>query len=146
MTMTLVARLLSRRLVQCLQHTNTNRILRHDVRSGIMSIANDKLILIFLRLIEAGRTELSPVAFNLPRLLKDLAAMFRLRAQANALQFDMVVDGELAAYVVADEGKIRQALINLLGNAIKFTDRGQVSLHVALDQRNADRLWLLSTG
>ena len=38
-------------------------------------------------------------------------------------------------YVVADEGKIRQVLINLLGNAIKFTKRGQIRLHVTLDQR-----------
>ena len=92
--------------------------------------------------IEAGRTELNPVTFNLPRLLDDLAAMFRLRAEAKALRFEMLVDGESVPYVVADEGKIRQVLINLLGNAIKFTERGQIKLHVTLEQRSADRLWL----
>ena len=50
--------------------------------------------------------------------------------------------GNPAPYVVADEGKIRQVLINLLGNAVKFTQRGQIKLHVTLEQRNADQLWL----
>jgi signal transduction histidine kinase len=54
----------------------------------------------------------------------------------------MVVDGEPASYVVGDEGKIRQTLINLLGNAIKFTKRGRVQLHVSLATRNAHSFWL----
>ena len=92
--------------------------------------------------IEAGRIELDPVTFNLSRLWDDLAAMFRLRAQAKALRFEMAVDGESVSYVLADEGKLRQALINLLGNAIKFTQRGVVRLHVTLERRGAHRLWL----
>jgi signal transduction histidine kinase/DNA-binding response OmpR family regulator len=110
-------------------------------RSGehLLALINDVLD---MSKIEAGRIELNPVTFNLPKLLADLAAMFRLRAAAKALQFEMSVDGESVPYVAADEGKIRQALINLLGNAIKFTERGQIKLRVTLDQRNADRLWL----
>ncbi len=45
-------------------------------------------------------------------------------------------------YVVADEGKIRQVLINLLGNAVKFTQLGQIEMHVTLEQREAGQLWL----
>ena len=110
-------------------------------RSGehLLALINDVLD---MSKIEAGRTELNPATFNLSRLLDDLAAMFRLRAEAKALRFEMLVDGESVPYVVADEGKIRQVLINLLGNAIKFTRRGQIKLHVTLDQRNADQLWL----
>ena len=85
--------------------------------------------------IEAGRTELNPVTFNLAQLVNDLAMMFRLRAEAKALEFDVSIEGEIAPYVTADEGKIRQVLINLLGNAIKFTRRGHVTLHVTLDQK-----------
>ncbi len=92
--------------------------------------------------IEAGYTELNPMTFNPSLMLDDLAAMFRLRAEAKSLHFEMVVDGEAVPYVVADEGKIRQALINLLGNAIKFTERGQVRLHVNLNPWNARSLWL----
>jgi len=112
-------------------------------RSGehLLALINDVLD---MSKIEAGRIDLSPSTFNLSRLLDDLAAMFRLRAQAKALQFEMSVDGESVPYVVADEGKIRQVLINLLGNAIKFTERGQVTLHVSLDLRMGDQLWLVA--
>jgi signal transduction histidine kinase/FixJ family two-component response regulator len=110
-------------------------------RSGehLLTLINDVLD---MSRIEAGRIELKPVTFNLSGMLNDLAAMFRLRAQAKALRFEMVVDGESVPYVVADEGRIRQALINLLGNAIKFTERGHVKLHVTVEQRSADGLWL----
>jgi signal transduction histidine kinase/FixJ family two-component response regulator len=92
--------------------------------------------------IEAGRTELHPKTFNFPHFLDDLAAMFRLRAEAKSLQFEVLVSGDSVPYVVADEGKIRQVLINLLGNAIKFTTRGHVKLHITFDQRIAKQLWL----
>jgi signal transduction histidine kinase len=92
--------------------------------------------------IEAGRAELNPTTFNVSQLVESLTSMFRFVAQAKSLQFDVFVEGEYVAYVVADEGKIRQVLINLLGNAIKFTPRGQVRLHVALQRKTAGHLWL----
>jgi signal transduction histidine kinase/DNA-binding response OmpR family regulator len=110
-------------------------------RSGehLLALINDVLD---MSKIEAGRTELNPATFNLPRLVDDLAAMFRMRAEAKALGFEMAVNGEAVPYIVADEGKIRQALINLLGNAIKFTARGHIVLNVTLEQRSSNRLWL----
>ena len=110
-------------------------------RSGghLLALINDVLD---MSKIEAGRMDLNPTTFNLLRLLDDLAAMFRLRAGAKALRFEMLVDGEAVRYVVADEGKTRQVLINLLGNAVKFTQLGQIKLHVTMEQRKADQLWL----
>jgi PAS domain S-box-containing protein len=92
--------------------------------------------------IEAGRVELNPTTFSLVRLLKDLEAMFRLRAGARGVGFKMSLNAEAAPYIVADEGKVRQVLINLLGNAVKFTENGQIGLHVTLEQREVDQLWL----
>jgi len=111
-------------------------------RSGehLLALINDVLD---MSKIEAGRTELNPITFNLSRLLEDLAAMFRLRAEAKGLRFEMLSDGESVPYVRSDEGKIRQVLINLLGNAVKFTQTGQVKLLVTLEQRNG-QLWLSS--
>jgi signal transduction histidine kinase/DNA-binding NarL/FixJ family response regulator len=110
-------------------------------RSGehLLALINDVLD---MSKIEAGRIEVNPATFNLPRLLEDLAAMFRLRAGAKALRFEMSADGETVPYVVGDQGKIRQVLINLLGNAVKFTRLGQIDLHVTLEQRTAGQLWL----
>ena len=110
-------------------------------RSGehLLSLINDVLD---MSKIEAGRTQINPATFNLPRLLDDLISMFRLRAEAKGLRFEALADGEGVPYLMGDEGKIRQALINLLGNAIKFTNRGQIRLHITLEQRSADRLWL----
>jgi PAS domain S-box-containing protein len=92
--------------------------------------------------IEAGRIELTPKKFNFSQSVESVASMFRLSAQAKALRFEVLVDGESVDYVVADEGKMRQVLINLLGNAIKFTSRGHISLHVTLQRRSAHRLWM----
>ena len=92
--------------------------------------------------IEAGRTELHLSTFSFSRLVESLASMFRLSAQAKALRFEVLVDGESVVYAVADEGKIRQVLINLLGNAIKFTARGEIKLHITLQRRVGNQLWL----
>jgi PAS domain S-box-containing protein len=92
--------------------------------------------------IEAGRVDLNPATFNLSKLLNDLTAMFRLRADAKGLRFEMLAAGEAVPYIVADEGKLRQVLINLLGNAVKFTRFGHVKLHVTLEFRETGQLWL----
>jgi PAS domain S-box-containing protein len=91
--------------------------------------------------IEAGRTELNPATFNFVHCMESLGAMFRLSAQAKALEYEVLVDGESAVYVTADEGKMRQTLINLVGNAIKFTSAGHIKLHVTLVKKEA-QLWM----
>jgi PAS domain S-box-containing protein len=92
--------------------------------------------------IEAGRTELDVARFDYPRLVDNLTSMFRLSAQAKALRFEVLFDGESVVHLVADEGKIRQVLINLLGNAIKFTASGLVKLHLTLYRKKDNQLWL----
>ncbi|MBE9167745.1 PAS domain S-box protein [Pleurocapsales cyanobacterium LEGE 06147] len=80
--------------------------------------------------IEAGRTVLNPKPFALQQLLHHLEQMFRLKAQAKGLSLQFHLAANLPRYINSDEGKLRQVLINLLDNAIKFTQRGGVSLHV----------------
>jgi PAS domain S-box-containing protein len=95
--------------------------------------------------IEAGRTELHTVPFNFSQLVQNLASMFKLSAQAKALRFEVLFDGESVVHVVADEGKVRQILINLMGNAIKFTATGLIRLRLALYRKEANQLWLSAT-
>jgi signal transduction histidine kinase/CheY-like chemotaxis protein len=101
-------------------------------RSGehLLTLINNVLD---LSKIEAGRTALNAANFDLYRLLGDLEDMFRLRAEDKHLQLLVEYADTLPRYVGTDELKLRQVLINLLNNAIKFTASGGVALRVALD-------------
>ena len=80
--------------------------------------------------IEAGRMTLRPQTFDLHSLLDDIDVMFRARADAKNLHLDVSRVREVPQYVHADESKVRQVLINVLGNAVKFTDEGGISVRV----------------
>src|SRR3984893_12760452 len=80
--------------------------------------------------IEAGRFHLSRNEVQLSDFLDEIVAMFRLQATAKGIDFHHVRTGRLPAVVQTDENRLRQILINLLSNALKFTDAGQVTLRV----------------
>lgn len=80
--------------------------------------------------IETGRLALQTSSFDLPDLFEDVQIMFRARAQTRQLQFDMEVAAGIPRYVCGDRGKIQQVFVNLIGNAIKFTNRGGVMVRV----------------
>ena len=110
-------------------------------RSGehLLALLND---ILELSKIEAGRTTLNPSTFDLLALVSDLEQMFRLRADTKKLQFNVERIGELPRYIVADQGKLRQVLINLVGNAIKFTESGGVVLRVGMEREASSELRL----
>ncbi|MEG4046757.1 GAF domain-containing protein [Microcoleus sp. Pol17_C1] len=93
----------------------------------LLALIND---ILEMSKIEAGRSQLNESSFNLMRLLKTLEEMFRLKAKSKKLQLNLEVGEGVPHFVTADEGKLRQILINLVGNAIKFTERGSVTLRV----------------
>ncbi len=105
-------------------------------RSGehLLALINDVLE---MSKIEAGRAALHPATFDLHALLDDLELMFRVRANGKRLQLLVVRADDLPRYVVGDQNKLRQMLINLLGNAIKFTEQGGVALRASY-KPNAD--------
>jgi two-component system sensor histidine kinase/response regulator len=80
--------------------------------------------------IEAGRVELQRAPFDLVSNLEDIGQMIKVRAQAKGLRFDLELDATLPGEVMGDVGKMRQVLINLLGNAVKSTQQGYVCLRV----------------
>jgi PAS domain S-box-containing protein len=98
-------------------------------RSGehLLALINDVLE---LSKIEAGRIRLHLQNFDLHNLLDGLEEMFRLRATDKDLTLLFERDPDVPRYVRADEGKLRQVLMNLLGNAVKFTQEGGVTLQV----------------
>ena len=89
--------------------------------------------------IEAGRMELHPVDFDLASLGRGLQATFQPLCAQKKIRFRLVLETTGAAHVRGDEGKLRQVLINLLGNAVKFTQAGEVFLR---GEPGADGRWL----
>lgn len=114
---------------------------RHGVRtieqSGqhLLGLINDVLD---ISKIEAGREEFDPSVFYLRDLVQGLSAMFTIRCQQKELQWELL-DDLPAEQVVGDENKLRQVLINLLGNAVKFTQEGTVGLRV--ESRGDNRVY-----
>lgn len=101
------------------------------MRSGehLLELIND---ILEMSKIEAGRTILNETSVDLFRLLDNLQEMLQIKAQAKSLQLIFERTPEVPQYVIADEGKLRQVLINLLGNALKFTQKGRVMLRVGV--------------
>lgn len=118
-------------------------------RSGehLLQLIND---ILDMSKIEAGRTTINKTAFCLYDLLDDLEIMFRSRANSKGLYLTVERDESVPRCVTADEGKLRQVLINLMGNAIKFTETGGVAVRVhaevieenAVEGKVSLRLWI----
>jgi PAS domain S-box-containing protein len=105
------------------------------LRSGehLLALINQVLD---LSKIEAGRTTINEKSFDLYQLIDDLEDMFALKAEQKGLQLIFDRDAEVPHYICTDEVKLRQVLINLLNNAIKFTSEGGVSVQVKGGRRN----------
>jgi len=102
---------------------------------SMLSVIND--ILDFSK-IEAGRLELDPVSFNIRDLVEETVRALAVRAHEKGLELTGDVLPEVPEFVVGDITRIRQVMVNLLGNAVKFTQQGEVELEVALQSQTAD--------
>jgi PAS domain S-box-containing protein len=110
-------------------------------RSGehLLTLINDVLD---LARIEAGKIEVAAVDTDLGALVRDVSAMFRQRAEYAGLEFHSELEVPHPKLIRADDRRLRQILINLLGNAIKFTPSGEVRLRVRSVRGAGDR-WRL---
>ncbi|GAB3361614.1 MULTISPECIES: ATP-binding protein [Giesbergeria] len=108
-------------------------------RSGehLLTLINDVLD---MAKIEAGRVQLQQLPFDLGALVRDVTDMMQIRAQEKGLQLLIDQDSEFPRYIVGDEARLRQVLINLLGNAVKFTDQGGVSIRLGTRQNQQSHL------
>ena len=106
-------------------------------RSGehLLALINDVLE---ISKIEAKEISLNIVTFDFHALLQDLKDMFESSIDTKDLQFEMVGIDEVPHYVVTDKDKLRQILINLLGNAVKFTEEGGIIMRVTVNGEMPD--------
>lgn len=86
--------------------------------------------------IEAGKIDIVLAPVDLRAALDQVAAMIRIRAEEKGVDFTAIVDPDVPSRVIGDDKRIRQILLNLLGNAVKFTPAGGVELHVAVASSN----------
>jgi CheY-like chemotaxis protein len=94
---------------------------------NLLAIIND--ILDFSK-IESGKMELSPHAFDLVECVESAIDLFAPRAAEKAIELTCSIGDGTPAYVLGDETRLRQILVNLVGNAVKFTDHGEVNVSV----------------
>ena len=111
-------------------------------RSGqnLLDLLNDVLE---MSKIEAGRISVNMSPFDLQQVLDDLISMFSLPASNKGLSLNLVIERPFHRYIEADQGKLRQILINLIGNAMKFTERGGITLRAKQETIDGDKLSLV---
>ncbi|MCX6269565.1 MAG: PAS domain S-box protein [Bacteroidetes bacterium] len=112
------------------------------IRAGehLLSLIND---ILELSKVEAGRVALNPANVDLRTLLNDIQLIFKERVQAKHLQLIFETADNLPRYIVVDERKLRQIFINLIGNAVKFTDEGVVAVRTRVDKMNEEKQYLV---
>ena len=106
----------------------------------LLSLIND---ILDLSKIEAGRLDLEQIEFDLCDLVDSLAEMLGARAQSKQIDLACYVARNVPPVLYGDPGRLRQILLNLVGNAIKFTERGGVRLEVAMEGRDAEEAQLV---
>jgi signal transduction histidine kinase/DNA-binding response OmpR family regulator len=99
---------------------------------SLLTVIND--ILDFSK-IEAGKMTLDPERFNMHDCLEEAVQALALKAQSKGLELLLEVKPDVPAYVVGDATRLRQVITNLVGNAIKFTDHGEVAVSVGVDNK-----------
>ena len=97
---------------------------------SLLGIIND--ILDFSK-VEAGKLELEPLDFDIHQLMQDFSSMMLFRTQEKGLTFNCPVHATEPYWLNADVGRIRQILVNIVGNAIKFTEQGEINVSYVLE-------------
>jgi PAS domain S-box-containing protein len=88
--------------------------------------------------VEAGKIMIETITFDLRTILSEICGLFELRAQAKGVQFRKVVNKSLPPMIITDPIRLRQILTNIIGNAVKFTERGTIKVTASLKNPTSD--------
>ena len=103
----------------------------------LLTLIND---ILDLSKIESGKLDFSYEATNIKKLIQDIAKMFQIKATDKDLQLNVIISEELPAILYIDELRIKQILINLINNSIKFTEKGYVEIEVTTQNQSENYL------
>jgi PAS domain S-box-containing protein len=106
---------------------------------SLLAILND--ILDFSK-IEAGKLDLDPAPFDLRECVGEVLKVLALRAEQKGLELACDVDAVVPSALIGDQGRLRQVLMNLMGNALKFTEAGEIVVHLKLESATTDEVRL----
>ncbi len=107
--------------------------------SALLDIIND---ILDISKIEAGKMDLEIVNFDLRTTCENMGDVVALKAGEKGLEYSCLIEYDVPSLLRGDPGRLRQLLINLVGNAVKFTSEGEVAVSVSLQKENDDRAML----
>lgn len=116
-----------------LRYTTT---LQHSGKA-LLTILND---ILDISKIEAGKMELEPLAFSLDELIDECFAVFAMRIQEKGLKAYGVIEPNVPKELTTDPTRLRQVLLNLMGNGLKFTEKGSLIIHVSMDKEDGEKV------
>jgi PAS domain S-box-containing protein len=132
-------------MVKLLEQTELNAEQHEYLRAinfsgeSLLQILNDVLD---LSRLESGKLELEQADFDLPRMIGEMVALLRVQREPQGVALSATLDSRIPRWLRGDATRLRQVLFNLLGNALKFTERGEVVLQVEFRYERSGRLGL----
>ncbi len=106
----------------------------------LLALVND---ILDVSKMEAGKMDIVPVHYHVGALVSEIVSMIWLRAKQKGLQFEVKIDPSIPAELFGDEVRIKQILINLLNNSVKYTKEGTVSLYMECQEKTKDQVLLM---
>jgi len=106
---------------------------------NLLVIIND---ILDLSKIEAGKIVIENIDFSLREVMQSVRDMLMLRAEEKHIQLRMELDNAIARRIVGDPNRLNQVLVNLVGNAVKFTEKGYVEMRATLARQEGTRIWV----
>jgi signal transduction histidine kinase len=111
--------------------------------NSLLSLINDVLD---LSKIEAGKMEIESVPFDLRAVIEDVLSIFEGKLQQNQLEVSALIHDSVPPCLIGDPGKVKQVLVNIVGNAIKFTKEGSIFVCVRIVSKNQSHSFPTETG
>ncbi len=127
--------------LQLLEDTDLNSeqkefvVIAHKSADALLAILND---ILDLSKIEAGKLNFENISFNLNQIINDIVTLYSLKSEQQGVMLVQKIDKSLPASLLGDPTRIRQVIVNLVSNALKFTDQGEVKINVEVVKFDTD--------